>query len=152
MIRKIISGGQTGVDRSALDFCLKNHIDCGGWCPRGRMAEDGNIPPKYPLKETDEQQAILRTKKNIEEADGTLILFDKQMDEGTIHTLNYALEIKSPLYKIDLSKNYYSLVEMKEWIRKNEIKILNIAGSRERNSPEIYRQSLSFLENLRDLF
>ncbi len=150
MIRKIISGGQTGVDRAALDFCLKNHIDCGGWCPKGRLAEDGIISPKYPVKETDEQQAIYRTKQNIEEADGTLILYSKQMDKGTINTINYALEINLPLYKVDFSKDF-SFDQIREWVCNNEIGILNIAGPRETNNPGIYKQTIVFLGNLRNL-
>ncbi len=94
MIRKIISGGQTGVDRSALDFCLQNNIECGGWCPKDRIAEDGMIPLKYPLKETTEVDSIFRTHKNIIEADGTLIIFSKIMDEGTSRTKLYAEKIK----------------------------------------------------------
>ncbi len=72
---KIISGGQSGVDRAALDFCLENNIPCGGWCPKGRMAEDGRISDKYPLIETESEDYAERTRLNVENSDGTLIIF-----------------------------------------------------------------------------
>lgn len=151
MIRKIISGGQTGVDRSALDFSLQNNIHCGGWCPKDRIAEDGIIDIKYPLKETTEKPPIYRTKLNIEDADGTLIIFSNKMDKGTSHTLNHVQEINSPVYLVDLAKPF-SKHKFAEWICSNRIKTLNIAGPRESNSPGIYKQTLAFLENLKELF
>ncbi len=83
----IISGGQSGVDRAALDFALKHRISCGGWCPLGRMAEDGKIPNRYPLKETESEDPSFRTRKNIEDSDGSLIIYSHEMDEGTRYTI-----------------------------------------------------------------
>ncbi len=80
---KIISGGQTGVDRAALDVALELGILCGGWCPKGRKAEDGPIDPHYPLKETNSPNYPLRTEKNIRESDGTLILTKGPVNGGT---------------------------------------------------------------------
>jgi hypothetical protein len=74
-LEKIISGGQTGVDRGALDAALEASFPCGGWCPKGRKAEDGPIPARYPLKEMDGPAYRLRTERNVRDSDGTLILF-----------------------------------------------------------------------------
>jgi predicted Rossmann-fold nucleotide-binding protein len=74
LIKRIISGGQTGVDRAALDVALELGIPCGGWCPKGRLAEDGSIDLRYPLKETNSSEYRERTEKNVEDSDGTLIL------------------------------------------------------------------------------
>ena len=75
MIKKIISGGQTGVDRAALDAALELGIEVGGWCPKGRLAEDGTVPDKYPLKEMDTNAYPARTEQNVIDSDGTLIIF-----------------------------------------------------------------------------
>ena len=72
---KIVSGGQSGVDRAALDFALENKIPCGGWCPKGRLAEDGRIHHRYPLRETSSTDYRVRTQANVEDSDGTLILY-----------------------------------------------------------------------------
>lgn len=151
MIRKIISGGQTGVDRAALDFFIKLNIPCAGWCPRDRMAEDGPIPKKYPLKETKQSLPIFRTKKNIEIADGTLILFKDQLDEGTLQTKLYAEARGFPLFIHDLSKDFWQ-EDFSQWMLTYKIAVLNIAGPRESNSPGIYKHTVIFLEKLRELF
>lgn len=150
-ISKIISGGQSGVDRSALDFSLQFNIDCSGWCPKGRMAEDGIIPIKYPLIETKETEPIYRTIKNIEASDGTLIIYRKNLDKGSHQTLDYAQKIEVPVLLFDLSK-LTSVDEIQNWIISNQINILNIAGSRESNSPGIYHETFDFLKKIQHLF
>jgi Circularly permutated YpsA SLOG family len=86
-IAKIISGGQTGVDRAALDVALELGIPCGGWCPKGRRAEDGAIPDKYPVEENDSPEYPPRTARNVRAADGTLILTRGTPDRGTALTV-----------------------------------------------------------------
>ena len=73
---KIVSGGQTGADRAALDWALHHDVECGGWCPKGRKAEDGTIDPKYPLKETPSVAYIQRTEWNVRDSDATVLVFD----------------------------------------------------------------------------
>lgn len=130
-IEKIISGGQTGVDRAALDVAIRFHIQCGGWCPKGRRAEDGVIPIKYPLKETRSEGYEERTKRNVDDSDGTLILaFGTDLTGGTNLTALYVTNIKKPLYQINMSQD----VDVKKfwgWIEQNRIKTLNVAGPRE---------------------
>ena len=150
-IHKIISGGQSGVDRSALDFSLQNNIKCGGWCPKGRLAEDGQIPQKYLLSETEETKVIFRTIKNIEASDGSMIIYRRMMDKGSLQTVHYAKTNAVPYIMIDLEKPF-SIGLIKDWLDANHIKTLNIAGPRESNSPGIYKEAFDFLEQIKHLF
>ena len=145
---KIISGGQTGVDRAALDFALSNKIECGGWCPKGRKSEDGNIPAIYPLKETETASYTERTKKNIEESDGTLILFANKLDRGTQLTYELCKSYAKPFLVLKLAEKS-DLKKFKDWMVNNRIKTLNIAGPRESNEPGVYQFVLNFLNNLK---
>lgn len=83
MLQRIISGGQTGADRAALDTALEHNFPCGGWCPKGRRAEDGTIAPRYPLKETDVYDYPVRTELNVKESDGTLVITKGKPTGGT---------------------------------------------------------------------
>ena len=94
LVEKIVSGGQTGVDRAALDVALKVGIPCGGWCPKGRKAEDGAIPDRYPLTETSSASYPVRTEKNVNDSDGTLILKVGPVTGGTARTVKAAKKLK----------------------------------------------------------
>ncbi len=144
---KIISGGQTGVDRAALDFAITNSIDCGGWCPKGRIAEDGKISTKYPLSETISNHYPERTKLNIKDSDATLILYLDKYDRGTMLTQNLCKKLNKPVWIQNL-ENPISKYEFKKWLQKNNCKVLNFAGPRESFSPEIYKMTLKFLNKL----
>lgn len=136
---KIISGGQTGVDRAALDFALESGLPCGGWCPKGRIAEDGTISEKYPLKETPLKDYNQRTEWNVRDSDGTLILSFGKPSGGTLLTIELAKALKKPLLILDL-KTATEIASFKLWLQKNNIAILNIAGPRESLAPgDIYR-------------
>ncbi len=100
---RVISGGQTGVDRAALDAALATGIDHGGWCPRGRRAEDGPIGPRYRLRETRSSRYHIRTRENVREADGTLILCCGSLSGGTQLTRRLARERSQPCLVLDLS-------------------------------------------------
>jgi hypothetical protein len=141
---KIISGGQTGVDRAALDFALKYNIPCGGWCPKGRLAEDGRIPEKYPLNETTTTNCNERTEKNISDSDGTLIIHSNRIDYGTKLTMDLCSEYNKPLLVIDLN-NDVLINRLINWIQIHHINIINIAGPRENNSPGIYEKTFDLL-------
>jgi predicted Rossmann fold nucleotide-binding protein DprA/Smf involved in DNA uptake len=144
---KIISGGQTGVDRAVLDFALNNGINCGGWCPMGRKAEDGKISEKYPLIETNTSKYSERTKLNIQNSDGTLIFFNNILDKGSALTAKLANKYCKPLFSYDFSANIDSK-EITFWIDFNKIKTLNIAGSRESNSKGIYLKTYAILSEI----
>ena len=92
---KIISGGQTGVDRAALDMALQHGIACGGWCPEARRAEDGIIPEKYPLEVLAGGDYKARTRKNVQESDGTVIIYFGELRGGTKQTLNFCVRRKT---------------------------------------------------------
>ncbi len=147
MVEKIISGGQTGVDRAPLDAALDLGIPCGGWCPKGRRAEDGIIPAIYPLQETSSSAYPMRTEMNVQDSDGTLILTQGSLSGGTLLTLKLARKHRKPYILADLPREADASV-VREWCRKNQVHILNIAGPRESESPGIYHLAVSFLKDL----
>jgi hypothetical protein len=102
MIEKIISGGQTGADRAALDVAIKFNIPHGGWIPKGRKAEDGRLPDKYQLQEMSTASYPQRTEKNVLESDGTLIFSRGEPTGGTRYTRMTSLKHRKHLLHIDL--------------------------------------------------
>lgn len=147
MIRVIISGGQTGVDRAAHDFAMKKGILCTGWCPKGRSAEDGVIPPKYPLIETEDEAHETRTEANVRDSDGTLILVNASPDEGTMYSMEMAYKHEKPFYMHDISKDIMPDI-IAHWLRKFNVTLLHIAGPKESHSPGIHDAAMSILEQL----
>ena len=147
IIHKIISGGQSGVDRSALDFSIKHKIPYGGWCPRNRWAEDGKIPLFYNLTETKEEEKEFRTLKNVIGSDGTLIIYKGLMDEGTLKTIFFCKQHNKTFIEFDLLKNI-DKAQFKNWTHTNLIRVLNVAGPRESNCPGIYNETSTLLEYL----
>lgn len=150
IIEKIVSGGQTGVDRAALDIAIELCINHGGWCPKGRKAEDGFIPDKYVLKETDTDDYSERTKLNIRDSDGTLIFVPSipiKVTDGTLLTLKEVYERKKPYFMVNISYDKNIRTKFENWVDKNNIKILNIAGPRESQHPGIYKESSLILKD-----
>ena len=137
LITKIISGGQTGVDRAALDVAIALKILHGGWCPKGRIAEDGVIPACYNLEETPGSDYAQRTAWNVRDADGTLILTKKPITGGTLLTLKLAKQLKKPYLVFDLFAAQ-SIDAIIIWLKKHNIKILNVAGPRASQVDGIY--------------
>ena len=146
-IKKIVSGGQTGVDRAALDVAMEMNLPVGGWCPKGRNAEDGPIDAKYPLKETNSSEYETRTMFNVRDSHGTLILTKGTPTGGTALTIKRAKGFGKDHLIIDLDKDY-DIAFVKEWLFNNHIGTLNIAGPRESNFPGIYDQATVFLKSL----
>lgn len=147
-LRKIITGGQTGVDRAALDVAMALGIPCGGWCPKGRIAEDGLIPPHYPLVETEDAEYIERTRRNVTDADGILILYSHSLYAGTRHTLNLAVDYNRPSLTVDLTLDPDPADVLAWLVRFDRGVVINIAGPRESNSPGIYDLSVPYLRTL----
>src|SRR2546430_10718126 len=99
---KVISGGQTGVDRGTLDAALAFEVECGGWCPAGRLAEDGKIPERYPVVEMANGGYAERTAQNVAASDGTLIIAHGPLMGGTRETLQFCIEQGKPHLVVDL--------------------------------------------------
>ena len=146
-IKKLISGGQTGVDRAALNAAMELGIPCGGWCPKGRRAEDGVIPSQYPLEETSSPDYPQRTEFNIQDSDGTLILTWGPPLSGTLLTFKLARKHHKPYQLIDLSEGG-NVWKVREWIKNGAIQILNVAGPRESEAPGIHDRALNFLREI----
>ncbi|MFC2112418.1 putative molybdenum carrier protein [Bacteroidota bacterium] len=169
---KIISGGQTGVDQGALDFALKYGIECGGWCPKGRQCESGVIPDIYPLKEVEIDDYDERTRRNVQEADATLVITaGERKEKGTRLTIRRAEKISKPYFHIELqdlsnplgkygrqgdqsglqnlsTMDLTMLNQARSWLRHGNYDILNIAGNRESTSPGIQKFTVRLLEFL----
>ncbi len=147
MIERVVSGGQTGVDRGALDAALAAGVDCGGWCPKDRRAEDGTIPAKYPLKEMPSADYRDRTLRNVQDSDGTLILITGKLSAGTALTREFALAAAKPLMLIDLDRPL-SPESVLLWATKQGIRVLNVAGPRESLRPGIQQRAANFLTRM----
>ena len=145
---RIISGGQTGVDRAALDAAQELGLEAGGWCPRGRRAEDGMIPERYPLQETGSWKYPVRTRKNVLNSDGTLILIQGAPQGGTALTISLAEKLGRPYRIVDLILEPSRKPGIRVWGMQNRIRILNVAGPRESEAPGIYDRALQFLLQL----
>ncbi len=143
---RIISGGQTGVDRGALDAAMALGIPHGGWCPQGRRAEDGAIPPVYQLSETESPEYAVRTEKNVLESDATLIICRGRPSGGTALTLWLAQRHERPHLVVDA--NDPPLAEARRWLAKTRPAILNVAGPRESQAPGIASQACDLLIEL----
>lgn len=150
MLRKIVSGGQTGVDRAALDAALANGFPCGGWCPRGRLAEDGPLANRYPLTETPTSDYAQRTEWNVRDADGTLLLTWGAATGGTLYTLHMAEKHGKPCMQVDFCIGE-RIEDTMAWSREKGVKVLNVAGPRQNTqacSIDIYRYAHDFMNAL----
>jgi predicted Rossmann fold nucleotide-binding protein DprA/Smf involved in DNA uptake len=145
----IVSGGQTGVDRAALDVAIARGIPVRGWCPAGRLAEDGPLSARYPLKETSSADYAERTRLNVRDSDGTLIISRLPLRGGTRLTVDVARELSRPL--LHAGPALTRAEEILEWIRTNRIQSLNVAGPRASEDDAIYHQTARLLSELFDL-
>ncbi len=149
---KIVSGGQTGVDRAALDVALQLNLPHGGWCPLGRRAEDGLIPSIYLLRETSSSDYAERTEWNVRDADATLVLYWSRPMGGTMLTIAVAKRLKKPLFLIDLD-HPPDCHQVSAKLLSCSVSVLNVAGPRESLRPGvIYSQARSYLYHLFSLF
>ncbi len=148
----IVSGGQTGADRGALDFAIKHGYTHGGWAPHGREAEDGKIPMKYQLIELDHGGYRQRTRCNVEDSDGTLIINLGELDGGTLATQVFALRLNKPhlIVQLDHGVTAEVMASVIEWVQQHDIKTLNVAGPRESKRPGIYSLTCELLVNVDD--
>jgi hypothetical protein len=141
---RIISGGQTGVDRGALDAALAAEVGHGGWCPRGRRAEDGTVPDRYQLRETRSARYDVRTRQNVLDSDATLILCCGPLTGGTELTYRLARRHARPCLVVDLQQPPPA-GEVRRWIARHDVRVLNVAGPRESSWPGIAALARDFL-------
>ena len=145
---KIISGGQTGVDRAALDVAIELDIQYGGFCPKGMLAEDGIILDKYKLTELSSSQYLMRTFENVQASDGTLIIHQGTVSGGTLKTKDYCQMINKSFFEVNLLEDLEIIpLNFDTWIKENHIIIINIAGTRESAVP-IYNRTYALLIDL----
>lgn len=146
----IVSGGQTGADRAALDFAIARGIEHAGWCPAGRRAEDGPLDAKYCLVETESKGYRARTVRNVRDSDATLILNLGELEGGSRETLRIAERRHKPVcvVQLDAPLTDVALDELREWMRINAVARLNVAGPRESKQPGVYEAVRALLERL----
>jgi Circularly permutated YpsA SLOG family len=145
---KIISGGQTGVDRAALDVALKYGIPCGGCCPAGRLDEFGKIPERYPLEEHEHASFSERTRQNVIDSDGTVMIYDRQLSGGTKETVRFCRQLDRPYQLVDASRvrPEQGADLVRDLVAKHNIDTLNVAGPRQSEWPEGYNYATQTLE------
>ena len=148
MIKKVISCGQTGADRAALDVAIALGIPHGGWIPKGRITEKGPLPEKYRLQEMPTDSYQKRTEQNVIDSDGTLIVARGKLTGGTDYTRQMTLKHKKQLLGIDLDQTdlYNAASLVASWIKLRRIEILNVAGPRASKDRQIYSDVINILE------
>ena len=145
---KIMSGGQTGVDRAALDAALRHGINCGGWCPAGRLDEFGKIPDHYPIQELKDGRFTERTLQNVKDSDGTVVIYPGQLRGGTEQTVRFCSELQRPYQLIDALKiSADGALELTcDFVHMNNIGVLNVAGPRQSEWPKGYDYAFRALD------
>jgi hypothetical protein len=140
LVEKVVSGGQTGADRAALDWAIANNIEHSGWCPKGRLAEDGIIAPKYCLTETSSSTYAERTELNVRDADATVIFtINPQLTGGSLWTLTCAQTYQKPwLHLVRLEEGAEASDRLLNFLQQHSIRVLNIAGSRQSKENQVY--------------
>lgn len=144
---KICSGGQTGADRAALDWAIAKGIPHGGWCPTGRLAEDGVIPAKYHLDELLDGGYLERNRANVRDSDATLIVsLSEQLSGGSLQTMKFAMDLRKPCLHVSPRQNWTEL--LKHWYRPKAGRTLNVAGPRASKAPGIEAFVVEVLEEV----
>ena len=152
MLKKIISGGQTGVDRAALDAAIRMGIPHGGWIPKGRLTEEGPLPETYRLDEMETDSYPDRTEKNVVVSDGTLIISRSPLTGGTEYTRKMILKHGKQMLHIDpaLHANPLDAASLvSSWIEMHNIEVLNVAGPRAGKDPGIYMEALGIITHIK---
>lgn len=148
-IKKIISGGQTGADRAALDFAISHKIPHGGWCPLGRLSEAGRLPQKYQLQETPLQDYAQRTEWNVRDSDATVIFSVlPHLSGGSLMTWDFAKHLQRPVLHVCRESLFDPAAEINTFLQRHQPEILNIAGPRASKEPGIYEFVMDVLSQV----
>lgn len=153
---RVVSGGQTGVDRAALDAALALGVAVGGWCPAGRWAEDGPVPDRYPLLETASADPAERTRLNVRDSDATLVLAPDGrggVTGGTALAVRAARTLGRPVLVVPPRAGAvggFSAGGVAAWLRARGVRTLNVAGPRESEAPGVYAAALGAVTTLLD--
>ena len=145
---KVISGGQSGADRAALDSALANGRRAGGWCPKGRLAEDGIIDDRYPLRETSQRDYAQRTRLNVRDSDATLIVARRPLKGGTALTERLALACGKPCLVVHPDETPEAIAVCRSWIERHRVQVLNVAGPRHSTSTSAYSDTRRIMDAL----
>ena len=138
LIEKIVSGGQSGADRAALDWAIANNVPHGGWCPRWRRAEDGRIADCYHLCETPGSGYSVRTRWNVRDSDITVIFsIAQQLSGGSLATFRFARQLQRPCLHLSKGKTRDPAGELRISIEEAGARVLNVAGPRASNEPNV---------------
>jgi len=144
----IVSGGQTGADRAALDWALAHRVPCGGWCPKGRKAEDGPIGLKYPLKETPSESYIQRTEWNVRDSDATILFsIEPTLTGGSLRTREFARKHGKPHLHL-CAGNDTSADDLRTFFECHDVKVLNVAGPRASKEPKVGQFVMALLDEV----
>ena len=148
MVSRIVSGGQTGVDRGALNAAMAAGLSAGGWCPQGRRAEDGRVPDIYPVNELESRRYRDRTERNVRDSDATLILSQNSaLSGGTALTRTLAAKHGKPFLVFPIATGI-DPQPVVDWVRKEGVTVLNVAGPRESEEPGIQALSEAFVASV----
>lgn len=147
---KIVSGGQTGADRAALDVAIKHRFPYGGWIPKGRLTEEGTLPEEYCLQEMATREYPKRTEKNVVDSDATLIISHGKLTGGSDYTRKMAEKHNKPWLHLDLSKMSldHAVRLLNSWVTDTGLQVLNVAGPRASKDPAIYDVTFKIIEGL----
>jgi hypothetical protein len=141
-VARIVSGGQTGADRGGLDAAIELGLPHGGFCPKGRLAEDGVVPARYALEETESAEYEVRTRKNVEASDATVVFTHGALTGGSALTARHAKSVGRPLLWVDLvaTTTERAVTELRDFVERTGARTLNVAGARESHAPGIAEQ------------
>ncbi len=149
-MKKIVSGGQTGADRAGLDFAIAQRLPHGGWCPAGRVAEDGPIDWRYRLKETPSPAYAQRTEWNVRDSDGTVIFsVGPEVFGGSRLTIEFAQQHRKPWILISQARDGADAAQkLRDFLIRHKIAVLNVAGPRASSEPAVAEFVVSVLAKL----
>ena len=152
MLKKIISGGQTGADIAGIDAAIDTGFSYGGWLPKGRKTECGPLPENYQMQAMTRGGYPKRTEQNVKDSDGTVIFTHQKLNGGSRLTANLAESWGKPWLHINLSQinQREAILILSEWLQKNKIDVLNVAGSRGSKDPEVYGKVFQIIKKIID--